>query len=185
MTFVKHKFMKEYINIHLNSFYFNHLKVKKFKEANSKWKKNLLMMKEKQKDNAEQKLQQRAESLKIKKRVYSQVIKEREEKLIHEDKEHKQKIKNNLENIKLNNRMKLKRIDNERKQTEARLMGKHSKFSKSRLNQLEATKTMYHSKTTKSLDHLKYQWKVLSDKEIEKSETLKERAFSKFASFVT
>jgi len=143
------------------------------------------MMKEKQKDNAEQKLQQRAESLKIKKRVNSQILKERKEKLMHKDEEHKQKIQNALESIKLNNIRKLKHIDIERKRTETKLMQKLTKFSELRLNKLEAAKTMCHSKSTKSLDHLKYKWKVLSDKEIEKCETLKERAFSKFASFVT
>jgi len=160
------------------------MKIKKFKELNKTWMKNLTMMKEKQKDDAEKRKNKRSESLKMHSSAFARQMRDRREKLSKEKEEQKLKHLSSLEKIKLNNIRKIELEELYRKETEMKVLGKLHKISDLKFGQMEATKTKFMSKSVKSEEHISSQLKLLREQELERNEHLREKAFSKFATYV-
>ena len=141
-------------------------------------------MKEKQREDIQQRIQKRSESLKLKSSHAAKLIKEQKEKLGQNSEDHKLRLKSSFEQIRLNNIRQIKIENMERKHIEEKVTNRLNKFSNLRLEKLEETKTKFINRSARSEDHFKFQWKKLEEKEIEKKEYLKEKAFDKFANYV-
>ena len=141
-------------------------------------------MKEKQQDDLLQQTMRRSESLKMKGSQFNKLLREKKENKLKEVEAHKLKIQRELENIKMKNIRRAQSIEANRQKTGHEVEDRLNKFRFIRNKNIKEIKDKFVSKANSSLTQYKVHMGILSDKEIEKEENLKEAAFMKFSKFV-
>ena len=160
------------------------LKVKKFHDFNSTWKKNLFQMREKKEEDFMQTSMRRTESMNLKGSKIAKLLRENKEKQIQKSEEEFRKTQKTLEKIKYNNMKRDRSIEDNRKQTKEQVLDKIYKYSNSRKQLMDEAINQNYLKSCKNQDYIKTQWKMLTEKELERTEVIKEHSFLKFKSFV-
>jgi len=141
-------------------------------------------MRDKKEEDLTNKLKGRTESMKLKGSKIAKLLRENKEKKIKKSEELFRKTQKTLEKIKFNTMKRDQSIEDNRKQTKEQVLDKLSKYSNSRKQLLDEAMDQNYLKSCKNQDYIKTQWKILTEKEVQKTEVIKEHSFLKFKSFV-
>ena len=162
----------------------NFNQVRKFKDLNSKWKKNLILMKEKRQDDSQNKLLKRSESLKMRGAIMGKVMKENQQRKIKESEEHLLKIHQAAENSKLRFIRRSESIEEERRKTDLELKLKMDKLCEGKRKNMEDIQNKFFTRSANSISHIKTQWQIINERELEKEKNMEEKAFDKYTQHV-